>query len=130
MNKINTSKKLSSKATGMPLKRTKMSTDNRQGVVEEISIYPLVNKFQIKYRVERFDTNGNPFTDVEYKTKTVNFKDIPEQGTVEYDDDGNEKPETYEKTIDENLQVTNWYKQLGVAIMGAAVAYIEASENL
>lgn len=127
---MNKHKELSSKATGIPLKRTKKSSDGRQGVIEEINIFPLENKFQIKYRVERFDANGNPFTDVEYKTKAANFKDIGEQGTIDYDEEGNEKPETYKKVTDENLQVTNWYKQLGVAIMGAAVAYVEASEKL
>ena len=125
---------LSSASIGIPLKRTKMSTDGRQGVVTSIEIFPQMDKFTLKYYIERFDSSGNAFTDVKYNIKTVQFKDIPEIGTVEYTEDGlEEKPNSYVKISDEDLQVTDWYNligQVGTNIMGSAILYIETIEAL
>lgn len=122
-------KEPSNLATGIVLKRTKM-TDSKQGVIEKIVILPELNSFEVHYRIERFDSLGNPFTDVEYKTIEVKFKDIGEKGTVEYDEIGMPKMETFSKKEDEVLNVTNWYKILGANIMGSAIAFVETKEGL
>lgn len=123
-------REVSNLATGIVLKKTKMSADGRQGVIQSINIYPQLNKFDVKYYIERFDTLGNPFTDVEYKTKTVVFRDVGEKGTVTYDDNAMEVDGSYVKTDDEDLQVTQWYGVLGTSIMGSAIAFVETNESL
>jgi|TARA_R110001632_G_scaffold232485_2_gene373410 hypothetical protein len=136
MNSI--SKELSELSTGMVLTKTKVSTDKRQGVIEEINIFPLRQQFQIKYRVERMDASGNAFTDVLYKSKVMNFKDEGEKGTITYiettDKNGmlNSEPnwETYVMTEAENLYVTNWNAQIGNSILGSAIAHIELLESI
>jgi len=136
MNSI--SKELSKLSTGMVLTKTKVSTDKRQAVIEEINIFPLRQQFQIKYRVERMDASGNPFTDVLYKSKIANFKDEGEKGTISYiektDSNGmvmsNPDWKTYVMTDEENLYVTNWNAQIGNSILGSAIAHIELLESI
>ena len=136
MNSI--SKELSELSTGMVLTKTKVSTDKRQGVIEEINIFPLRQQFQIKYRVERMDASGNAFTDVLYKSKVMNFKDEGEKGTITYidttDKNGmlNSEPDwnTYVMTEAENLYVTNWNAQIGNSILDSAIAHIELLESI
>ena len=123
-------KDLSSLATGILLKKTKVSTDNRQGVIESINIYPEQDIFNVKYRIERLDAKGNPFGDVSYNTKTVIFRDEARKGTVDFDIDGFPDWTTFVETDPENLNVTDWYSQLGIAILGSAIAYVEGIENL
>lgn len=127
MNSI--TKKVSGSSTGIVLKRTKM-TDSRQGVIEKIVILPELDCFEVYYRVERFDSLGNPFTDVEYKTKKVKFKDVGEKGVVSNNSEGFPDMTTYEKTDDEVLNVTNWYATLGTSIMGSAISFVETKEGL
>ena len=136
MNKI--SKELSKLSTGMVLTKTKVSADKRQGVIEEINIFPLRQQFQIRYRVERMDALGNPFTDVLYKSKVIYFMDEGEKGTITYiettDKDGmlNSEPDwtTYVMTEEENLYVTNWNAQIGNSILGSAIAHVELIESI
>ena len=136
MNSI--SKELSELSTGMVLTKTKVSADKRQGVIEEINIFPLRQQFQIKYRVERMDESGNAFTDVIYKSKIANFKDEAEKGTISYiettDSNGmvTSSPDwtTYVMTEVENLNITDWNAQLGTAILGSAIAHIELIESI
>ena len=136
MNSI--SKELSELSTGMVLTKTKVSKDKRQGVIEEINIFPLRQQFQIKYRVERMDDSGNAFTDVLYKSKVMNFKDEGEKGTITYIDTTdkygmlNSEPDwtTYVMTEAENLYVTNWNAQIGNSILVSAIAHIELLESI
>ena len=136
MNSI--SKPLSSKSIGIILKKTKVSSDNRQGVIEEIRILPEQNIFQIKYRVERMDSLGVAFTDVNYNTKNETFRDEGEEGTISYNETTNSngmvtsEPDwtTYVMIKEEKLNVTDWDKQLGTAILGSAIAHIELIESL
>tara|TARA_R110000824_G_scaffold57532_2_gene156304 strand:+ start:3624 stop:4034 length:411 start_codon:yes stop_codon:yes gene_type:complete len=136
MNSI--SKELSELSTGMVLTKTKVSKDKRQGVIEEINIFPLRQQFQIKYRVERMDDSGNAFTDVLYKSKVMNFKDEGEKGTITYIDTTDKNGivisepnwKTYVMTEAENLYVTNWNAQIGNSILGSAIAHIELLESI
>jgi len=136
MNSI--SKELSELSTGMVLIKTKVSKDKRQGVIEEINIFPLRQSFQIKYRVERMDASGNPFTDVLYKSKVAHFRDEGEKGTISYIETTDENgmvvsdPDwsTYAMTEAENLYVTNWNTQIGNSILGSAIAHIELIESI
>tara|TARA_R110000823_G_scaffold99062_1_gene213939 strand:- start:14 stop:424 length:411 start_codon:yes stop_codon:yes gene_type:complete len=136
MNSI--SKELSELSTGMVLTKTKVSKDKRQGVIEEINIFPLRQQFQIKYRVERMDDSGNAFTDVLYKSKVMNFKDEGEKGTITYIDTTDKNGivisepnwKTYVMTEAENLYVTNWNAQIGNSILVSAIAHIELLESI
>ena len=123
-------KELSANATGIALKETKVSVDNRKGVVTAITINPTTNSFTIEYQVQRLDANGNVFTDVKFLTKKEKFRDKPEFGTVDYNDEGMPIDETYSKVEDENLFVTNWYNSVGKSIMENAIKHIEFKEGL
>lgn len=124
-------KELSDKATGIVLKKTNVSTDNRRGVIKSIIIEPLTDSFTFEYFVERLDSNGNVFGDVIFKTKKIRFKDIPEIGTVQYQEDGIlEVPDSYTKVSDENLYVTNWYNSIGQTIMDNAIKHIKFVEKI
>lgn len=124
-------KELSDKATGIVLKKTNISTDNRRGVIKSITIEPLTDSFTFEYFVERLDSNGEVFGDVIFKTKKIKFRDIPEIGKVEYQEDGiTEVHGSYKKVSDENLIVTNWYNSLGKTIMDNAIKHIEFVEGI
>ena len=125
-------KELSSAATGIVLKKTKISTDKRRGVIKSILIEPMMDSFTVEYFVERLDSKGNVFSDVSYNTKKVRFKDVPEIGTVEYrlDEPTLEIPGSYVKVTDENLVVSNWYKTVGDTLLIPAIAYIETKDGL
>ena len=123
---------LSSAATGIILKKTKISTDKRRGVIKSILIEPMMDSFTVEYFVERLDSNDNAFSDVSYTTKTIRFKDVPELGTVEYslDEPFLEIPDSYVKVTDENLVVSDWYKTVGDILLIPAISYIETKEGL
>lgn len=124
-------KELSDKATGIVLKKTNVSTDNRRGVIKSITIEPLTDSFTFEYFVERLDSNGDVFGDVIFKTKKIRFKDIPEIGTVQYQEDGFTEVEgSYTKVSDENLYVTNWYNSIGQTIMDNAIKHIKFVEGI
>lgn len=124
-------KELSDKATGIVLKKTNVSTDNRRGVIKSITIEPLTDSFTFEYFVERLDRNGEVFEDVIFKTKKIKFRDIPEIGTVEYQDNGIDEVEgSYKKVSEENLFVTNWYNSLGKTIMDNAIKHIKFVEGI
>ena len=124
-------KELSDKATGIVLKKTNVSADNRRGVIKSITIEPLTDSFTFEYFVERLDSNGDVFGDVIFKTKKIKFKDIPEIGTVQYQEDGIEEvPDSYTKISDENLYVTNWYNSIGQTIMDNAIKHIKFVEGI
>lgn len=124
-------KELSSLSTGIVLKKTNVSTDNRRGVIKSILIEPLKDSFTFEYFVERLDSNGDVFGDVIFKTKRIKFKDMPEIGTVQYQADGiTEVDGSYTKVSDENLYVTNWYNSVGLTIMDNALKHIKLVENL
>jgi hypothetical protein len=124
-------KELSDKATGIVLKKTNVSADNRRGVIKSITIEPLTDSFTFEYFVERLDSNGEVFGDVIFKTKKIKFKDIPEIGTVQYQEDGIEEvPDSYTKISDENLYVTNWYNSVGKTIMDNAIKHIKFVEGI
>ena len=124
-------KELSDKATGIVLKKTNVSTDNRRGVIKSITIEPLTDSFTFEYFVERLDRNGDVFEDVIFKTKKIKFRDIPEIGTVEYQDNGIDEGEgSYKKVSEENLFVTNWYNSLGKTIMDNAIKHIKFVEGI
>lgn len=124
-------KELSANATGIVLKKTNVSQDNRRGVIKSITIEPLTDSFTIEYFVERLDANGEAFGDVIFKTKKVKFRDTPEIGTVQYEADGITEVEgSYTKVKDENLYITNWYKAVGTSIMDNAIKHIKFLENL
>ena len=124
-------KELSANATGIVLKKTNISQDNRRGVIKSITIEPLTDSFSIEYFVERLDANGDAFGDVIFKTKKVKFKDTPEIGTVKYEDDGiTEVKDSYTKVKDENLYITNWYNAVGSTIMDNAIKHVKFLENL
>lgn len=124
-------KELSANATGIVLKKTNISQDNRRGVIKSITIEPLTDSFTIEYFVERLDANGDAFGDVIFKTKKVKFKDTPEIGTVKYQDDGiTEVKDSYTKVKDENLYITNWYNAVGSTIMDNAIKHVKFLENL
>jgi hypothetical protein len=124
-------KELSDKATGIVLKKTNVSADNRRGVIKSITIEPLTDSFTFEYFVERLDSNGKVFGDVIFKTKKIKFKDIPEIGTVQYQDNGIEEvPDSYTKISDENLYVTNWYNSVGKTIMDNAIKHIKFVEGI
>lgn len=123
-------KELSSNATGIALKETKVSADNRKGVVTAITINPTTNSFTIEYQVQRLDANGNVFTDVKFLTKKEKFRDKPEFGTVDYNDEGMPIDETYSKVEDEKLLVSDWYKLAGKFVMEEAIKYIELKEGI
>jgi hypothetical protein len=124
-------KELSDKATGIVLKKTNVSTDNRRGVMKSITIEPLNDSFTFEYFVERLDSKGEVFGDVIFKTKKIKFKDIPEIGNVQYQDNGIEEiPDSYTKVSDENLYVTNWYNSVGKTIMDNAIKHIKFVEGI
>jgi hypothetical protein len=124
-------KELSDKATGIVLKKTNVSADNRRGVIKSITIEPLTDSFTFEYFVERLDSNGDVFGDVIFKTKKIKFKDMPEIGTVQYQEDGIEEVEgSYTKVSDENLYVTNWYNSVGKTIMDNAIKHIKFVEGI
>jgi hypothetical protein len=124
-------KELSSKATGIKLKSTEVSSDKRRGVLKSITIEPQKDSFSIEYFVERLDDNGKPFEDVVFKTKQVKFTDMPERGTVEYERDGlTEVSGSYEKVAEEDLVVTEWDNLVGNNLLGSALDYIKIKENL
>ncbi len=124
-------KELSDKATGIVLKKTNVSADNRRGVIKSITIEPLTDSFTFEYFVERLDSNGDVFGDVIFKTKKIKFKDIPEIGTVQYQEDGITEVEgSYTKVSDENLYVTNWYNSIGQTIMDNAIKHIKFVEGI
>ncbi len=124
-------KELSDKATGIVLKKTNVSNDNRRGVIKSITIEPLTDSFTFEYFVERLDSNGDVFGDVIFKTKKIKFKDIPEIGTVQYQEDGITEVEgSYTKVSDENLYVTNWYNSIGQTIMDNAIKHIKFVEGI
>ena len=124
-------KELSDKATGIVLKKTNVSTDNKRGVIKSITIEPLTDSFTFEYFVERLDGNGEVFGDVIFKTKKIKFKDIPEIGTVQYQEDGISEVEgSYTKVSDENLYVTNWYNSIGKIIMDNAIKHIKFVEGI
>ena len=124
-------KELSDKATGIVLKKTNVSADNRRGVIKSITIEPLTDSFTFEYFVERLDSNGDVFGDVIFKTKKIKFKDMPEIGTVQYQDNGIEEVEgSYTKVSDENLYVTNWYNSIGQTIMENAIKHIKFIEKI
>lgn len=124
-------KELSDKATGIVLKKTNVSTDNRRGVIKSITIEPLTDSFTFEYFVERLDSNGDVFGDVIFKTKKIKFKDMPEIGTVQYQEDGITEVEgSYTKVSDENLYVTNWYNSIGQTIMDNAIKHIKFVEGI
>ena len=124
-------KELSDKATGIVLKKTNVSTDNRRGVIKSITIEPLTDSFTFDYFVERLDSNGEVFGDVIFKTKKIKFRDMPEIGKVEYQEDGITEVEgSYTKISDENLFVTNWYNLVGQTIMDNAIKHIKFVEGI
>ena len=124
-------KELSDKATGIVLKKTNVSNDNRRGVIKSITIEPLTDSFTFEYFVERLDSNGDVFGDVIFKTKKIRFKDIPEIGKVQYQEDGiSEVDGSYTKVSDENLYVTNWYNSIGQTIMDNAIKHIKFVEGI
>ena len=124
-------KELSDKATGIVLKKTNVSTDNRRGVIKSITIEPLTDSFTFEYFVERLDSNGDVFGDVIFKTKKIKFRDMPEIGTVQYQDNGIDEVEgSYTKVSDENLFVTNWYNLVGQTIMDNAIKHIKFVEGI
>lgn len=124
-------KDLSANATGIVLKKTNVSQDNRRGVIKSITIEPLTDSFSIEYFVERLDANGEAFGDVIFKTKKVKFKDTPEIGTVNYEEDGiTEVKDSYTKVQDENLYITNWYNAVGSTIMDNAIKHVKFIEGL
>ena len=124
-------KELSEKATGIVLKKTNISTDNRRGVIKSITIEPLTDSFTFEYFVERLDSNGEVFGDVIFKTKKIKFRDIPEIGKVEYQEDGITEVEgSYTKVSEENLFVTNWYNSVGQTIMDNAIKHIKFVEGI
>ena len=124
-------KELSANATGIVLKKTNVSQDNRRGVIKSITIEPLTDSFSIEYFVERLDANGETFGDVIFKTKKVKFKDTPEIGTVNYQEDGITEVEgSYTKVKDENLYITNWYNAVGSTIMDNAIKHVKFIEGL
>ncbi len=124
-------KELSANATGIVLKKTNVSQDNRRGVIKSITIEPLTDSFSIEYFVERLDANGEAFGDVIFKTKKVKFKDTPEIGTVNYQEDGITEVEgSYTKVKDENLYITNWYNAVGSTIMDNAIKHVKFIEGL
>ena len=124
-------KELSDKATGIVLKKTNVSNDNRRGVIKSIIIEPLTDSFTFEYFIERLDSNGDVFGDVIFKTKKIRFKDIPEIGTVQYQEDGiSEVDGSYTKVSDENLYVTNWYNSIGQTIMDNAIKHIKFVEGI
>ena len=124
-------KELSDKATGIVLKKTNVSNDNRRGVIKSIIIEPLTDSFTFEYFIERLDSNGDVFGDVIFKTKKIRFKDIPEIGTVQYQEDGiTEVDGSYTKVSDENLYVTNWYNSIGQTIMDNAIKHIKFVEGI
>lgn len=124
-------KELSDKATGIVLKKTSVSTDNRRGVIKSITIEPLTDSFTFEYFVERLDSNGDVFGDVIFKTKKIKFKDIPEIGKVQYQEDGiTEVDGSYTKVSDENLYVTNWYNSIGQTIMDNAIKHVKFVEGI
>ena len=124
-------KELSDRATGIVLKKTNVSTDNRRGVIKSITIEPLTDSFTFEYFVERLDSNGEVFGDVIFKTKKIKFRDIPEIGKVEYQEDGITEVEgSYTKVSEENLFVTNWYNSVGQTIMDNAIKHIKFVEGI
>lgn len=124
-------KELSDKATGIVLKKTNVSADNRRGVIKSITIEPLTDSFTFEYFVERLDSNGEVFGDVIFKTKKIKFRDIPEIGKVEYQEDGITEVEgSYTKVSEENLFVTNWYNSVGQTIMDNAIKHIKFVEGI
>ena len=124
-------KELSDKATGIVLKKTSVSTDNRRGVIKSITIEPLTDSFTFEYFVERLDSNGDVFGNVIFKTKKIKFRDVPEIGSVEYGDNGIEEVKgSYKKISDENLVVTNWYNSIGKIIMDNAIKHIKFVEGI
>ena len=124
-------KELSDKATGIVLKKTNVSTDNRRGVIKSITIEPLTDSFTFDYFVERLDSNGEVFGDVIFKTKKIKFRDMPEIGTVQYQEDGiTELEGSYTKISEENLFVTNWYNSVGQTIMDNAIKHIKFVEGI
>jgi len=124
-------KELSDKATGIVLKKTNVSADNRRGVIKSITIEPLTDSFTFEYFVERLDDNGDVFGDVIFKNKKIKFKDMPEIGTVQYQEDGiTEVDGSYTKVSDENLYVTNWYNSIGQTIMDNAIKHIKFVEAI
>ena len=124
-------KELSDKATGIVLKKTNVSTDNRRGVIKSITIEPLTDSFTFEYFVERLDSNGDVFGDVIFKTKKIKFRDMPEIGKVEYQEDGiTELEGSYTKISEENLFVTNWYNSVGQTIMDNAIKHIKFVEGI
>ena len=124
-------KELSDKATGIVLKKTNVSTDNRRGVIKSITIEPLTDSFTFDYFVERLDSNGEVFGDVIFKTKKIKFRDVPEIGKVEYQEDGITEVEgSYTKVSEENLFVTNWYNSVGQTIMDNAIKHIKFVEGI
>lgn len=124
-------KELSDKATGIVLKKTNISADNRRGVIKSITIEPLTDSFTFEYFVERLDSNGEVFGDVIFKTKKIKFRDMPEIGTVQYQDNGIDEVEgSYTKVSEENLFVTNWYNLAGQTIMDNAIKHIKFVEGI
>lgn len=124
-------KELSDKATGIVQKKTNVSKDNRRGVIKSITIEPLTDSFTFEYFVERLDSNGEVFGDVIFKTKKIKFRDMPEIGTVQYQENGIEEVEgSYTKISDENLFVTNWYNSIGSIIMENAIKHIKFIEGI
>ena len=124
-------KELSNKATGIVLKKTNVSTDNRRGVIKSITIEPLTDSFTFEYFIERLDSNGDAFGDVIFKSKKIKFRDTPEIGTVQYNDKTMEEIDgSYLKVSDENLFVTNWYNSVGSIIMDNAIKHIKFVEGL
>ena len=124
-------KELSDKATGIVLKKTNVSADNRRGVIKSITIEPLTDSFTFEYFVERLDSNGDVFGDVIFKTKKIKFRDMPEIGKVEYQEDGiTELDGSYTKISEENLFVTNWYNSVGQTIMDNAIKHIKFVEGI
>ena len=124
-------KELSDKATGIVLKKTNVSADNRRGVIKSITIEPLTDSFTFEYFVERLDSNGDVFGDVIFKTKKIKFRDMPEIGTVQYQDNGIDEVEgSYTKISEENLFVTNWYNLVGQTIMDNAIKHIKFVEGI
>lgn len=124
-------KELSDKATGIVLKKTNISTDNRRGVIKSITIEPLTDSFTFEYFVERLDSNGEVFGDVIFKTKKIKFRDMPEIGMVQYQDNGIDEVEgSYTKVSEENLFVTNWYNSVGQTIMDNAIKHIKFVEGI
>ncbi len=124
-------KELSDKATGIVLKKTNVSADNRRGVIKSITIEPLTDSFTFEYFVERLDSNGDVFGDVIFKTKKIKFRDMPEIGKVQYQDNGIDEVEgSYTKISEENLFVTNWYNSVGKTIMDNAIKHIKFVEGI